>query len=217
MDGEYPEAIYHIAVCPPQFHTTVSSVAFQLLTEWRGSSERWGRQCGGCSSLWMELIHPERTSNRPASISQVEHRWLSHARRPSAHSFQMHRACPLTRQTDWHTDQVRANWTINLHKHRRSSNTHTSAQSLGSSGTLASSTRLKGPKAGSQSAPMQGTHTLNLTCISSCLPLYDSHNPIARQESWYCVGFFFKFYLSTISAHAKCMLRLRLGKDCGYG
>lgn len=127
----------------------LSSVAFQLLTEWRGSSERWGRQCGGCSSLWMELILPERTSNRPASISQVEHQWLSHARRPSAQRFQMHRACPFTRQADWHTDQEWANWTMNLHKHCRSYNTHTSAQNLRPSGTLASSTRLKGPEAGS--------------------------------------------------------------------
>lgn len=103
----------------------LTSVAFHLLTEWRDSSERWGRECGECSSLWIEFILPERTSNRPASISQVEHRWLSHARRPSAQRIQMHRGCPLTRQTYWHTDQERANWTAVTQTQQRLQHTHT--------------------------------------------------------------------------------------------
>lgn len=117
----------------------LTSVAFHLLTEWRDSSERWGRERGGCSSLWIEFILPERTSNRPASISQVEHRWLSHARRPSVPRIQMHRGCPLTRQTYWHTDQERANWTAVTQTQQRlqHTHTHTSTQNLGSSGALA--------------------------------------------------------------------------------
>lgn len=123
IDGECPEAIYHIALCPP--HTSMSSEQCSISAVNR--AEGWQRVVGpdDCSSLWMELILPERTSNRPTSISQAKHRWLSNARQPSAQRFQMHRACPLTRQTDWHTDQEWAKWTTVTHKCRGDSSTHT--------------------------------------------------------------------------------------------
>ena len=165
----------------------LSSVAFQLLTEWRDSSERWGQQCGGCSGLWMEFILPERTSNRPASISQVEHRWLSHARRPSAQRFQMHRACPLTRQTDWHTDRERANWTAVTHTQtHRHTHLHPNPQVLWDPDNSLVVPRMAQCQISSKS----------LACFSQTL-LLDMNTEIWRTS----IKSFFSFYylLSTIS------------------
>lgn len=112
QDGEYPQAIHHIAVCPPQFHTTVSSEQCCISAVNRVKGVQWevGPGVWRVQQLMNGALSPWENFKQARSISQVEHRWLSHARRPSAQRLQMHQACPLTRQTDWNTDQEWASY-----------------------------------------------------------------------------------------------------------
>lgn len=100
----WPGIIYHMSA---SFGFTLTGFVFHLLTERQDISERWDRERGRWSSPWIELFLPGRTSNRTTSISQVKHRWLGRACRPSARRTQKHSGVRRTHtwQTYWHTDQ----------------------------------------------------------------------------------------------------------------
>jgi len=179
----------------------LSRVAFQLLTEWRDSSERWGRECGGCSGLWMKFILPwedfkRERINQPGGAPAAE---LC----PPAVSPEVSDAPSMPSHTaDWMTHWPGVSQLDCSHTH--------TPPLLWDAGTKH---WLESAMDGSMSTLLQGTYTQNSPSLQVGLPVFVFPNPTngCGYMKIHCT-----FLLLTTSAHSSYKVWVMLKANYRY-